>query len=89
MQRSEGRFLFDPGAPSITNVYHDINDFYYSGHLGTITLMGMEYYCQGHKCMTIFCLFLAVYSWMFMLITRTHYIIDLIAGVLIGHWAFM
>ena len=89
MNRLEGRIWFDPGIPSLCVPYHDTNDFYFSGHLGCITMWGLEMKSHGNKCVAYYCVCLAVLMWVFLTIMRVHYFIDLISGVLIGHWVFM
>jgi len=86
MQRLAGRIWFDPGVPALSVPYHDTNDFFYSGHLGTITIWMCEYYIQGYKCMTGYCVLLAIFMWVFLTLMRVHYIIDLITGVMVAHW---
>ena len=36
-----------------------------------------------------YCVLLAVFMWVFLMLMRVHYIIDLITGVMIGHWCAM
>ena len=47
MQRLPGKLLRDPGTPSLSIPYHDCNDFYPSGHLGTSVLLLSEFYISG------------------------------------------
>ena len=89
MNRLEGRIWFDPGFPSLTVPYHDTNDFFFSGHLGITTIYLMEYHVQGYRCLTAFCVVLAIYMWIFLTSMRVHYVIDLVTGVLFAHWAFI
>ena len=44
MDRDEGRVWDDPLVPALTVPYHNTNDFYFSGHLGCITMWTVEYY---------------------------------------------
>ena len=34
----------DPGVIALTVPYHDTNDFYWSGHIGTCTIYTLEFY---------------------------------------------
>ena len=87
MGRDDFRNCDDPGVPALTLLYTDLNDFYFSGHMGAITMWTMEFYTEGHKFGVIYCMFLFVFYWTFMVLTRLHYVIDLFAGVMMGHWA--
>jgi len=44
MDRNPGRVWDDPLVPALTVPYHNTNDFFFSGHLGCITLWMTEYY---------------------------------------------
>ena len=86
MTRLDGRIWFDPGITAFTVPYDDTDDYYYSGHLGSLVVWGCEYYNQGYRCMTIYCALLVVLMWGFLTLMRVHYFIDLISGVMIAHW---
>jgi hypothetical protein len=47
MGRPKGFAWFDPGMPALTVPYHDTNDFYYSGHVGTSTIYMTEFFING------------------------------------------
>ena len=87
--RPEGDVWHDPGFPAITIPYHEMNDFFWSGHVGTCILYMMEYFCHGETFMGHFALFVMVNEWIPMTLTKCHYIIDLYTGLLIGHWAYI
>lgn len=87
--RPEGFLYFFPGQYSITVPYPDINDFFFSGHVGTCTLLILEYYSMGwYKC-SYFCVFVMVNQWILMMLVRTHFIIDLVTGLILAHYFFM
>ena len=89
MQRSYGRNWNYPGFPSLAINYWDSNDFFYSGHLGTIAIWTSLYYAEGYRCMFIFCICLAIFMCLVMISVRIHYTIDLITGYIVGHWCIM
>ena len=89
MNRLDGRIWFDPGVPSLTVPYHDTNDFFFSGHLGAITIWALEFYSQGSKCMGIYNVVLLIIMWIFLTFMRVHYFIDLITGVMVAHLCFI
>lgn len=81
-------FIFEhPGFHSITVPYHDTNDFFYSGHVGTCFLLFNEFRsCKWYK-MSFFCLFVLLNEWTMMLLIRNHYLIDMITGVILAQYA--
>lgn len=89
MQRLEGRLWDDPKVPSITIPYHNTNDFYFSGHLGINSMWLVEYYTDGYWCMFYYCCTLMLYNYSFMTSVRIHYVVDFIAGIIVGHWCVM
>lgn len=44
--RVEGYLWFWPGVYSLNVAYFDVNDFYYSGHLGQNGTFLYEFFCQ-------------------------------------------
>jgi len=89
LPRLEGFLWYDPGVPSLTVPYHDTNDFYWSGHIGTCTMYTLVFYHDNFKILTGYGSLLIVVFWIFMTVTRTHYIIDLVTGIIVAHWAFI
>jgi hypothetical protein len=85
MRRLDGFLFRNPGLPSLVVVYHDANDFFYSGHIGTCFIVAMEYRaCKWFK-MHYFCLFIMVNQWFMMTCVRTHYIIDMVPSIMVSH----
>lgn len=89
MLRSDGFLWLDPGLFSLTVPYHDTNDFYYSGHIGTCMLITLEYYSAKWYKMTIFNLFILINQWVCLMLLRAHYVIDLVAAVILAHYCHM
>ena len=89
MTRLDGFLFGDPGFRSLTVPYHDTNDFYYSGHIGTCFLIVLEYRSNKWFKMSYFTLFILINQWMMMCLVRTHYIIDMITGLIVSHYVFM
>ena len=78
MRRLDGFLFHYPGIPSLVVVYHDSYDFFYSGHIGTCFIITMEYRaCKWFN------------QWFMMTCVRTHYVIDMIAGVIVAHYMHM
>jgi len=89
MRRLDGFLFHYPGIPSLVVVYHDSYDFFYSGHIGTCFIITMEYRaCKWFK-MHYFTLFIMLNQWFMMTCVRTHYVIDMIAGVIVAHYMHM
>ena len=89
MNRIDGRVWFDPGIPSMCVPYHDTNDYYFSGHLGSSTMWIAESYARKSKYFQYYCMAVFVIMWLFMTTMRIHYVLDLISGVIIGHFIFL
>ena len=89
MTRLPGFSYFDPGIYSLTVPYHDVNDFFYSGHVGTCLLIVLEYRAAKYYKMSYFTLFILLNQWTMLFLVRTHYIIDLITGVIMAHYMFI
>ena len=85
MARPEGFLWSDPGMISITVPYHDTNDFYFSGHVGTATLWMCEYFAEGYTIMGVIAAFVMVGEWTVLTLLRTHYIIDLVTAAPLAH----
>lgn len=88
--RLEGYIWFFPGVYSLNVPYFDINDFYFSGHLGANATFLYEFMCASRnypdswfKTLFGFFLVLIFTKSLMMIVFRAHYSIDLIAGFLI------
>ena len=86
MGRPAGFLWTDPGVPSLTVPYFDTNDFFYSGHVGSCFVYMFEFYAQG-SFIWILCLLNMIIQWVILMIFRTHYVIDMILGIIVAHLA--
>lgn len=89
MYRPDGFLWSFPGVYSLTVPYHDTNDFFYSGHVGTCFLITLEYWSAKWYKMSYFTVFILLNQWILMTFVRTHYIIDLVTGVIMAHYCHM
>lgn len=89
MYRPEGFLWSYPGVYSLTVPYHDTNDFFYSGHVGTCFLITLEYWSAKWYKMCYFTGFILINQWILMTFVKTHFIIDLVAGVIMSHYCHM
>ena len=62
-------------------VYHDVNDFFYSGHVGLSYLLMRELWICGDKWGTRYGLFVLVFEWGMLTVSRAHYVIDMVCGL--------
>jgi hypothetical protein len=79
--RPHGYNYFDPGWTSVTVAYHDIADFYFSGHIGVCSSFALEYYSVGYKKMSYLTMIIAVIEAAMLVTTRTHFIIDFATAI--------
>lgn len=78
-----------PGLRSVTVPYHDTNDFFFSGHVGTCFLITLEYRASGWYRMSYITFFIMINQWIMMTLVRTHYVIDLVTGLIVSHYMFI
>jgi len=83
----KGYLWYHPGFPSISVPYNPANDFYFSGHIGFLTVAARELAKRRHWKLLAGCLVAIFFnSWM-VLITRIHYTIDIVDGVFVAWFA--
>lgn len=82
MGRPKNFLWFDPHIISLTVPYHDTNDFYWSGHVGACAIIAAEWWILGWKKMMCVALFIGLNELMVLNITRAHYFIDFVTGVI-------
>jgi len=87
--RMEGFLWFDPGFPALTIPYHDMNDFYYSGHVGSSFMYMWEFYQNRKTKFGHIGLFVHLNMWVLLIAVRTHYWIDMITGLMVAHFAII
>ena len=78
-----------PGFPALTVPYHDIYDFYFSGHVAAIIIYFLTFRAEKMKSMWMFSIFVLFLQSFMLVVLRTHYIIDLITGAIFAHWCFI
>ena len=94
----EGYLWSYPGFPSLVVPYGKTNDFFYSGHVGGACVMMLEFRSlantlREHKVfmrsMQIFAILTIVLQIFLMIFLRGHYSIDMISGLIFGHYFHM
>lgn len=71
----------DPGVYSIFITYDTTNDLFFSGHTFTAMTTGMMFYSSSNFLLQIYGIFFILYEIFFVLITRSHYFMDVYTGV--------
>jgi len=85
----KGYWWYDPGLPSLVVPYGEGTDFFFSGHIGFVTICAMEWKVNGHKLIPKIFAVGGIYTGLILLIYKVHYSIDLFVGVTFAHWLFM
>jgi len=78
-----------PGFFSIGVEYFPKNDFFYSGHIGVLMICLLEFRADKKKSLTLFALVGICFNFFVLLVTRSHYSIDLIMGLIMGHYCYL
>jgi len=83
-------FIFEnPGIFSIGVPYFKTNDFFYSGHVGLCTIFFLEFKKDKVPFLKIFSLVGITVNFVVLLVTRGHYFIDLVIGIIIAHYLYI
>ena len=88
MSFPEGHIFTHPGFPSLTVTYEKTSDFFYSGHVGFATFGVLENKLYGNRFMTVLACGSVAVECIVMVVTRGHYVIDLIAGLVFAHYVW-
>lgn len=78
-----------PGMFSITVPYHPANDFFYSGHLGLCTICYIHFTREKLTFMRYFGIVTIAIEFFTLLVTRAHYFIDLVVGMIVAHYIYL
>jgi len=71
---------FNPGFPTIINTYETSNDFFFSGHTAFSLAWGMTLFGWNSILMKIYALLFIAIEIGFLIITKSHYFMDIYAG---------
>lgn len=86
MSRLDGFLFRYPGFPSLAVPYHDSNDFFYSGHVGTCFILVLEARSKKWYRLSWMCFVIMCNQWAMLMLVRTHYIIDMVTGLVVAHY---
>ncbi len=78
----------DPGFPSAVVPYGRGSDFFFSGHIGFVTLCASEWKKNGYNKVAWGIVVGGVYTAFILLAYHVHYTIDLFTGIFFAHWMF-
>ena len=85
--KEAGWVWYYPNFPSITINYFEGNDFFFSGHVGICILNAFFAFYRQHYIFSGVCFFAGSYEAFLVLITRTHYTIDIPIGFFFAHYS--
>ena len=80
MGRLDGFLWSHPGIMSLTVPYFDTNDFYFSGHTGSMVMYASEFLAMRWYKWAIIPIVVVIDVLAVMVLLRTHYIIDFTSG---------
>lgn len=89
MKYDEEYFWEAPPIKSILVTYIHTNDYFFSGHVGFPVLTGIEFLTINQVYFAIPCFLVAVLEAFLVIMARTHYSIDVFAGVFAAHYIFI
>lgn len=89
MRFPEGRIFDDPGFPSLTITYAKTSDFFFSGHVGFATFSVLENRYYKNFPLMVTAIFTVLLESFTLTVTRAHYSIDIISGVVFAHYIWI
>lgn len=82
-------YLFDyPDFPSLVVPYFRAPDFFYSGHAGGALVLSLHFRDFGFTELFYFGISLSFYEGFVMTVTRAHYSVDIIFGMMMAHYLY-
>jgi len=78
----------DPGFPSFVVPYGKGSDFFFSGHIGFVTICATEWKRAGRKVLFWILTIGGIYTAIILLAYHVHYSIDLFTGAFFAHWMY-
>ncbi|EAR94796.1 PAP2 family protein (macronuclear) [Tetrahymena thermophila SB210] len=85
----EGYYWEYPNFPSYVTPYGKTSDFFYSGHVGFLNIVALEWYKQKNYFMFYLTCAFNVYVAFVMVVFRIHYVVDITTGLVVSHYIFM
>jgi hypothetical protein len=66
-----------------------MSDFFYSGHVGFLLIIALEWYKNGVWKMSVITCLINFYLAASMLACRIHYTIDMLMGLVVAHYCYI
>lgn len=85
----EGYVWDYPGFPSLLVSYGKTNTFFYSSYVGIPVICALEWRKNGVLFLMVVCLAVSCFESFTVFVTRAHYSIDIISGLVFAHYFFM
>jgi len=87
---TEGEYWwYDPGLPSLVVPYGKGSDFFFSGHVGFVTICALEWRKYGKNIMFWILTVGGIYTGFILLVYHVHYSIDLFVGFSFAHYTYL
>lgn len=78
-----------PGFPSFAVSYEMSSDFFFSGHVGVVTMLALENREADRPILMWIAIMSIFIEFCVMLFLRGHYTIDLYTGIIVGHYTWI
>jgi len=78
-----------PGLFSLSVAYAPANDFFFSGLCGMCTIAFIHFRRNGQRTLSKIAFFTIIYEFFTLLVTRSHYFIDLAIGIIVAHYIYL
>ncbi len=82
-------FWDDPGFPTLVVPYGRSSDFFFSGHIGFVTLCTSEWIKNKKYWVASLLMLGGAYTIFILLVYQAHYSIDIFTGIICGSWVFL
>ena len=89
MKFDEEYYWKAPPIKSLMVSYLQTNDYFFSGHVALPLIIAYEFFSIGQPFFAIPCFFISAYQGFVVIISRSHYSIDIFAGFFAGHYFFI
>lgn len=84
-----GFWWYNPGFPSLVVPYGRGSDFFFSGHIGFVTICTTQWIRNKKPWMIAFCVIGGIYTAFILLSYQVHYSIDIFTGIIFAHWSYI
>jgi len=78
-----------PGMFSVAVPYQPANDFFFSGHVGLCVICFLDFKRENVPFMKQFAFVSIFVEFFVLLVTRAHYFIDLVTGLIVAHYVYL